>query len=243
MVFRPALWMTVAAIPALAILVWLGSWQVMRMHWKNDLISSFTTRAHAEAIQPPQGDKAADLQFQRISISGVWMHHAEIQLTGRTFEGTAGYHVITPMKLDDGRVLLLNRGWVSQDYRKPEKRPSTLAAGQQQFEAIIRLPATKGYFVPENDLEDDHWFTLNIQEIAAHRNLSGVIMAYTADVLRPEGPYVLPIGAAVTIDIPNNHWNYALTWYGLALGLIGVYIAWHSQNGRLRFGRNDEAQS
>jgi surfeit locus 1 family protein len=224
-------------------LVWLGSWQLVRMHWKNDLIEEFTTRAHTEAVVPPATDAAAENRFQRISASGIWMHDAEVQLTGRTFEGTAGYHVITPMRLDDGRILLLNRGWVSQDYRLPEKRPATLAAGPQKVEAIVRWPKRKGYFVPENDIEDDHWFTLNIEEIAAHHELANVITTYTADVLRPEGPYVLPIGAAVTIDISNNHWHYALTWFGIALGLIGVYTAWHHQNGRLHFARKDKGKS
>lgn len=243
MVFRPALWMTVFAIPALGILLWLGTWQVIRLQWKAELIDEFATRAQAEAIAPPVSEDVSALQFQRIAVSGTWMHHAEVQLTGRTFEGTAGYHVITPMKLDDGRVLLLNRGWVSQDYRLPETRPSSLHAGPQQFDAIIRLPAKKGYFVPENDIEDNHWFTLNIAEITAHHNLSNVISGYTADVLRPDGAYVLPIGAAVRIDIPNNHLNYAITWYGIALGLIGVYFAWHHQAGRLRFGRSGSERS
>ena len=237
MVFRPALWMTVFAVPALAILLWLGTWQVIRLQWKAELIDEFTTRARAEAINPPAASDVTGLRFQRIKVTGTWMHHAEIQMTGRTFEGTAGYHVVTPMKLDDGRILLLNRGWVSQDYRQPEKRPSSLDAGVQSVDAIIRMPAQKGYFVPENDIEDNHWFTLNIAEITAHHNLVNVIDTYTADVLRPDGAYVLPIGAAVKIDIPNNHLNYAITWYGIALGLIGVYIAWHHQAGRLRFGR------
>lgn len=234
MIFRPALWMTVAAIPALLILLWLGSWQVLRMQWKQELITEFTARAQGEAIAPPI---AADgKRFQRLSVAGTWMHHAEIQLTGRTFEGTAGYHVITPMKLDDGRILLLNRGWVSQDYRRQESRPSTLAAGRQQVDAILRLPARKGYFVPENNLESDDWFTLNITDIKTRHDLGEeVITGYSADVLRAKGPYVLPIGAAVEIDIPNDHLNYAMTWYGLALGLIGVYLAWHHQAGRLGF--------
>ena len=217
MVFRPALWMTIAAIPALAVLIWLGSWQVMRMQWKGALIEEFATRANAEAISPPAASAADSNRFQRITARGLWMHHAEIQLTGRTFEGTAGYHVITPMKLEDGRVLLMNRGWVSQDYRLPEARPSTLAAGPQEVDAIIRLPAQKGYFVPENDIADNHWFTLNIAEIAAHHGLVDVIPTYTADVLRPKGDYVLPIGADIEIDIPNNHLNchhLVRTWSG-----------------------------
>ena len=239
MIFRPALWMTVFATLALAMLLWLGTWQVIRLQWKAGLIHDLETRAHASAIAPPAAADALTMRFQRINASGIWMHHAEIQLTGRTFEGTAGYHVITPMKLDDGRVLLFNRGWVPQDYRLPQSRPSSLDQGRQSVDAIIRLPAQKGYFVPENDIEGNDWFTLNIAEMTAHHGLAGVIDTYTADVLRPHGAYVLPIGAAVRIDIPNNHLNYAMTWYGIALGLIGVYLAWHHQAGRLSFGKAD----
>lgn len=238
MTFRPALWMTIAAIPTLAMLLYLGTWQVIRMQWKEALIDEFTTRATTTAITPPAADEAGDMRYQRLAASGVWMHHAEVQLTGRTFEGTAGYHVITPMRLDDGRILILNRGWVSQDYRRPEKRPSSLDAGPVTVDAILRLPFRKGYFVPDNNPEGDDWFTLNIGDIQSHHDLGdAVITSYSADVMRPDGPYVLPIGAAVEIDIPNDHWHYALTWYGLALGLIGVYISWHVQAGRLRFAK------
>lgn len=241
MTFRPALWMTVAAIPALAMLLYLGTWQVLRMQWKDALIAEFTMRATAQAITPPPASAAADMRYQRLSVTGEWMHHAEVQLTGRTFEGTAGYHVITPMRLEDGRVLIMNRGWVSQDYRRAEKRPSSLDQGRVSVDAILRLPARKGYFVPVNYPDQDDWFTLNISDIAAHHNLDEVITAYTADVMRPDGAYVLPIGAAVEINIPNDHWHYALTWYGLALGLIGVYASWHVQAGRLRFNKKEDA--
>lgn len=242
MTFRPKLGMTIAAIPALMMLIYLGTWQVVRMQWKDDLIAEFTSRATAQAVAPPAAAAAADNQYQRMTLNGVWMHHAETQLIGRTFEGTAGYHVITPFRLDDGRVMLLNRGWVAQDYRLPESRPSTLTAGPAEVTAILRLPMRKGYFVPDNNPEQNDWFTLNIADIAAHHELGdSLITTYTGDVLRDSGPYVLPIGADVTIDIPNDHWHYALTWYGLALGLIGVYLAFHHQAGRLSFRKQGDA--
>ena len=236
MSFRPSLWMTVFAIPALLALLYLGTWQIMRMHWKEALIENFTSRATAEAIAPPVTEQADDFQYQRLMVKGVWMHHAEVQLIGRTFEGTAGYHVVTPMRLEDGRILLINRGWVAQDYRSPESRPSTLDAGEVTVEAILRLQRQKGYFVPDNNPEQDDWFTLDIDDITAHHDLGDqVITSYSADALRQPGAYVLPIGAAVEINMPNDHWQYALTWYGIALGLIGVYLSWHVQAGRLRF--------
>lgn len=236
--FRPAFWMTVLAVPALALLLCLGTWQLARMQWKEALIAEFSSRAHGGAVPPPAAGDAADMRFQRLSLSGVWMHDAEVQLIGRTFEGTAGYHVVTPMRLGDGRILLVNRGWVSQDHRRPESRPESLSPGRQDIEAILRLPAQKGYFVPANDPGRDDWFTLNIADITSHHGLGGdVITAYSADAVRPDGPYAMPIGAGVEIDIPNDHWHYALTWYGIALCLVGVYTAWHHQAGRLRAGR------
>lgn len=239
--FRPAWGMSIAALVALVLLIGLGTWQVMRLQWKSALIEEFKSRALAEAIAPPEEAQEIHL-YQRLKLDGVWMHEGETQLTGRVFEGTAGYHVITPLELEDGRIILVNRGWVSQDYRRPETRPSTLAEGQVSVMALLRLPIQKGYFVPPNAPSQDDWFTLNIADIAEYHQLGDrLITAYTADAIRGEGAYVLPIGARVEINIPNDHLNYALTWYGIALGLIGVYVVWHLQAGRLRFGRKKDS--
>lgn len=236
--FRPALWMTIFSLLAFSMLIALGSWQVARLQVKNEIIDKFTSRAHSKAITPPSVDTAEMYEYQRLMVRGTWLHDAEIHLTGRTFEGTAGYHLITPMQLEDGRILLMNRGWVGEDYRFSSSRPSTLTTGLVEIDAILRLPPRKGYFVPENDFSGNHWFTLNPDEITKHHQLGdNVILTYTADVLREEGAYVMPIGAAVNINIANNHLQYALTWYGLALCLLGVYFSWHVQQGRLKFKR------
>ena len=232
--FRPALWMTVCSVIALALLIALGSWQLYRMQWKAGLIAEFEARAHATPIDVTEIDVDDPIRYQRVKVEGTWLHQHEVQLIGRTFEGTAGYHVITPMILKDGRMILINRGWVSQSYRLPESRPFTLASDQVAFEGIIRLPAQKGYFVPENNLEQNDWFTLSISDIARYRSLENtLISSFTVDALRNVDTQEIPIGAAVDIELPNNHLQYAITWYGLALGLIGVYIAWHRSAGRI----------
>ncbi len=234
MTFRPALGMTIASAISLVILLSLGTWQLAKLPIKNQIISDFASRANGTPIQPPFEIAPEESQYRRLALNGIWLHHAEIQLTGQVFKGTAGYHVVTPMLLDDGRILIANRGWVPQRYRTPESRPSTLVSGRVMAEAILRLPKVKGGFVPENNIENNDWFTLNIGEIADNKNLGDrVIKAYSADVLRDGDGYELPIGIDATVDIPNNHWQYALTWYGIAFGLIGVYAVWHIQTGRL----------
>ena len=93
-------------------------------------------------------------------------------MTGRTYEGNAGFHIVTPFTLRDGRIVLVNRGWVSETYRDPEKRPFTLVEGEVTLDAILRFPGKKGYFVPENEAENGFWFTLVPAQIVAHLGLS-----------------------------------------------------------------------
>ena len=236
MVFRPAFWMTICASVALMLLLALGCWQLYRLQWKNELIAEFEARAHGKAVDVREIAPDLPPRYQRVVADGVWLHEYEVQLTGRVFEGTAGYHIITPLVLRDGDIVFVNRGWVSQDYRAPQSRVWTLETGQVRVEGIIRLPAKRGRFVPANAPEKNDWFTLAVGEISLHHELEGeleaqVIDGFTIDALRRDD--TLPIGAAVDIALPNNHWQYALTWFGIALGLVGIYVAWHAQAGRL----------
>ena len=110
MKFRPFLWLTIVTLPALLMLIGLGSWQLQRLQWKNDLISSFEARSAADAITiPATNAELDDLEFRNLALSGVFQHDKETFLTGRTYEGNAGFHVVTPLLLDDGRIILVNR--------------------------------------------------------------------------------------------------------------------------------------
>ena len=123
---RPLLWPTFFALPTLLILLALGTWQVQRLEWKNDLIASFEQRSSAPPIELPlAGEVTADLEFRRLRLVGSFDHSRETFMTGRTYEGNAGFHIVTPFSLRDGRIVLVNRGWVSESYRDPAKRPFT----------------------------------------------------------------------------------------------------------------------
>ena len=245
--FRPFLWLTIVSLPALLVLVGLGSWQLQRLQWKNDLIASFESRAAAPPIAVPAADASLgdvgldDVEFRRLALVGTFQHDKEVFLTGRTYEGNAGFHVVTPFLLADGRTILINRGWVAESYRDRSTREFSLVAGQVTVDAILRLPASKGYFVPENDPEAGFWFTLVPSEIADYVGIPApVITSYYADALRMTEVVTLPIGAKTELNLRNAHLSYAMTWYGIALALIGVYIAFHYQAGRLQFGRRQE---
>ncbi len=239
MTFRPFLWLTIVALPALLVLIGLGSWQLQRLQWKNDLVSSCEARSAAKAIAVPSANaKLDELEFQSLVLKGVFQHQKETFLTGRTYEGNAGFHVVTPLVLDDGRIILVNRGWVSEDYRDPATREFSQVAGKVLVAGILRQPRLKGYFVPENEPKNGFWFTLVPSQINQHLALGNTAIGnFYADALRKSDVLTLPIAAKTKLNLRNAHLSYALTWYGIALSLIGVYVAFHYQAGRLQFGR------
>ena len=240
MYFRPYLWLTLFSVPTLAILVALGSWQVQRLIWKSEIIETFTARAAAVpvSVDALTGD-ADDNQFRRLRLSGTLLHDQEIYLTGRTYEGNAGFHVITPFRRSDDSIIFINRGWVSEEYRLPNSRPFSIKTGIITIDGIVRLPQRQGYFVPDNEPDRGFWFTLKPDEIARYKNLMSAETAFYVDRVRTDDVITLPIAAEVRINVRNAHLNYALTWFGVALSLIGVYTAYHVSAGRLGFRSKD----
>ena len=241
--FRPALGATIFTAIGTAILLALGGWQLARLDWKTDLIAEFTARAHSRPLPISAIDPSAPPRFQRVTAQGQWLHAYEVQLTGRVFDGTPGYHIITPFRLGDGRLVLVNRGWVPEDLRLPQSRRQTLSADTNlHLDAILRLPQTKPWLVPANMPASNDWFTLLIPDLQRHITQQGgagnqLITSFSLEAIRHGRG--LPIGSRVDADIGrlrNNHLQYALTWFGLAVALLAVYFVWHKQQGRLRFG-------
>ena len=225
---RFQLWPTLFTVPAILLMISLGIWQLQRLAWKTDLIEIFDARVAAPAVTPPLAvDDFEEWRFRRVLLEGVFLHDKEAQRTGQPFNGTAGFHVLTPFRLAaDGRVILVNRGWVPSDRREPAKRPETLIEGPVELIGIIRQDRQRGYFVPANEPEDEIWMTVDVAEIAAARGLEGMANYYV-DALRPDGPRELPIGATTTITVRNEHLQYAVTWFLLAITLAVIFVLYH----------------
>ena len=209
MQFRPLLWPTLFALPALLVLLWLGTWQVPRLEWKNQLFEDFESRATAAPVGLPSGDVGPEMEFRRLALTGSYDHDREVFMTGRTYEGNAGFHIVTPFTLTDGRTVLINRGWVSESYREQDKREFTLVEGEVTVAAILRFPGKRGYFVPENEPENGFWFTLVPEQIVSHLGLQGKAeTAIYAAALRTSWSFLLrhapkPTFATRILDMPS----------------------------------------
>lgn len=237
MAFRPRLWPTLFTIPAVLLMLGLGVWQLQRLAWKTELIDAFEARVAAEPTDPPIALTPADMpdwRFRRVAATGRYLHEKEIQITGKPYKGTAGFHVITPFVTDSGLTVFVNRGWVPEKQRRPADRPTSLVPAPAMIDGVIQQSGVKGYFVPENEPQNDVWFTVRPENMAAYLGLQGpVATGYYIDQLA-EGPRptALPLGAERSITVRNEHLQYAITWFLLAATLIGVYIVWHRQADR-----------
>ena len=153
--FKPMLWPSIFSILIFAILISFGTWQVKRLFWKEALIENYIIQSQSNPITDPvELEKSSINEFKSIGILGRFMHSNEIYITGKTYEGNAGFHVITPFIMENNKIVLINRGWVSESYKNPDKRKFSLTKGLVKLKGIIRYPQKKGYFVPENDGEN-----------------------------------------------------------------------------------------
>jgi len=227
-------WVALVLLPiALAILISLGTWQVKRLHWKENLLAAIDQRSHAEPVDLGAIETAlaagAAIDYRTARASGRFLNDKERHFFA-TFEGQSGYYVYTPLELDDGRLLFVNRGFVPYDQKEASTRPQSLIAGNQQVNGLARAKLTEkpSSMVPENDEAANIFYWKDLDRMAASVGLPvEKVLPFFLDADATPIPGGLPRGGVTVIDLPNSHLQYAITWYGLALALMGVTVfAW-----------------
>ena len=206
----------------------LGTWQVERLSWKEGLIASITA-ANAEApLTDLPSDKAAldPLQFRKVALTGRWLGDTEFHLTPRYFHDQFGYGIVTPLKLKDGRIVLINRGWVPGNKKLAKNRPETAVTGKVTLAGIIRTTAERSYFTPPNQPQKNIWFGRDISEMADYAKLENVL-PITIDAVGEQHSAHLPVPSDGTIRLRNDHLSYILTWYGIAAGILVIFLVYH----------------
>ncbi len=223
-----------ATFVCLAILIGLGTWQLARKGQKEALITRIIQRSHAEppASPPPfdRWDAGAD-EFSRVRAQGRLLNDRETLVhglaPGEPGRALQGFYVITPLARDDGTTILINRGFVPTELKDPKDRAAGQVAGAVTVTGMLRASETRTLFVPDSDPKRNQWFTRDIAAIAAARDLTNVA-PYLIEADATPNPGGWPRGGQLRVDLPNNHLQYAFTWFGIAACLIGVFsvFAW-----------------
>jgi surfeit locus 1 family protein len=234
--FRPLPLMTMSALPALVVLIGLGMWQVQRLHEKQDLLETIAQRMSApEApLADVLGGPLASAEWRRVRAHGRFLHDKEGYVHAVEPGLGLGVHVLTPLVISGWGTVLVDRGFVPLALRMPDTRAVGQTEGEVDITGIVRLSGEHNAFTPATDEARRTWYWRDVEGIARHFGLTlNAPVVIVAE--HPANPGGLPRFAGYRVDIPNNHLQYAITWFGLALTLIGVYLAYHARNGHLRF--------
>ncbi|PDT40645.1 MULTISPECIES: SURF1 family protein [Sinorhizobium] len=218
---------------AFAVLLSLGTWQLERLHWKEALIAAISERRSAPPA--PLGEIEAlaaageDIDYRSISVSGVYDHGKERHFFA-THDGRTGYYVFTPLMLADGRALFVNRGFVPFEKKDAATRAEGQVGGNVTINGLARprLSEKPSSLVPDNDIAKNIFYW---KDLGAMTQTAGIaadrVVPFFVDADAAKNPGGLPVGGVTRFDLPNNHLQYALTWYGLAGALVvvsGAYL-------------------
>lgn len=242
---RRALLLVLATI-GFVILCGLGTWQVQRLAWKEDLIARVEERTGLPPVAAPGPETwpAIDydeLDYLPVSVTGTFLNDQEVYAYAALSEPAGeyegqGYFVLTPLVTTDGWAVLVNRGFVPDAFQNPASRTASQVEGEVEIAGLLRPPQGRNPFTPADDPEENIWFTRDPETMAAVLNLGDAKLApyYIDAFFDPNLPNGLPQGGETTVTFVNNHLQYVVTWFGLAAVLLVMTVL------RLRRGRNRE---
>lgn len=235
----PVAWVTILA--ALGVLVALGTWQVKRLVWKEGLLATIAERMAAEPaplstlVDAWRGDE--DFEYRPVRAAGVFEHTKE-QFFFATHNGQPGYFVYTPLLVADGSVIFINRGFVGIDRKDRNLRADGLLTGTVSVSGLARAGLTEkpSSLVPDNDPQKNIFYWKDIAAMARNAGLDPAAPSFIGFFIDADAtpvPGGEPVGGVTQVNLPNNHLQYAITWYGLALALAGVTAAvwWRQRKG------------
>jgi len=223
------LWPTLCSLAGLALLVGLGLWQLERKQWKEALLAKIAARATAAPIPLAAAEAqlraGGDVEYLHIIARGHFLHDKERYLYAPTPAGL-GWHVYTPLEVAPQRYLWVNRGFIPEARKPPSTRARGLAEGEVDVAGLVRAAPRKGLFQPHNDGSGNLWYWPDLAAMSASAVPAAQTLGFSIDSdLNPAPPGGLPRGGVTRLELPNRHLEYALTWFGLAVTLIGVYLA------------------
>jgi surfeit locus 1 family protein len=238
--FRPPLWPTLFAVPAVLVMLGLGGWQLQRLGEKSAAIDERVERTTAAPVEFPfaaTAEALPALEFRRSAVAGRFRHDQELYLAARSMRGNPGYQVVTPIEVAEGphagAVVLVNRGWVPVERKEPDSRAEGQVAGPVTVEGVIRLPGVQRWMVPDNEPASNVWFWEDLAGMASHLAIADRVAPVFLEAGPADNPGGFPIGGQTRVNLPNDHLQYAITWFALAVALA---VIWYLYSRRRRGG-------
>jgi surfeit locus 1 family protein len=224
-------------VVALAVLVGLGTWQLERKAEKDALIAALEAKLAAPPTDLPARERwqrlaAATDEFRRVAFPAEFLpgEEALVYSPGSSLRPDVsgpGYFVFAPARLTGGSIVIVDRGFVPEGRQDPKTRTPT--SGVVDIVGVMRWPEQRGTFTPPDEPAKGLWFARDPASMAAAKNW-GTVAPFYIDLEAPPAAGGLPKAGPLKAALPNNHLQYAVTWYGLALViLVAAFFFWRAR--------------
>jgi len=191
----------------------LGTWQLYRLQWKQDLISEINYGLNST---PVKYSKKINKNYQRVVLEGKYDFNNQIYLYSLNEKGQPGFDVITPLETLEGENILINRGWINKEFKKNPKINVT----EKKIYGLLKKKSKKNMFKPKNDIKKNIWFSINLEEV---KKITG--KNFTNYIVYLENTELdVPSPKKITINVPNNHLKYAITWYSISISILFYFL-------------------
>ncbi len=194
----------------------LGTWQLYRLQWKLELISEITFGLDSSPIKY---SKLIQKNYQRVEVKGKFNFDQQIYLYSLNDKGKPGYDVITPFKTDNNENVLINRGWINKEL-KNNSNINPIQVSKQKIIGLLREIYKPNIFKPENDLKNNIWFSINLEDLK--KSTGKQFNEYV--IFLEDNRVKIPLPKKISIEVPNNHLKYAITWYTISVSIIFYYL-------------------
>ena len=203
----------------ITLFLFLGTWQLYRLQWKQDLISQISEGLKSSPIKY---SNSINKNYQRVVLNGAYNFSNQIYLYSLNEKGQPGFDVITPFKTMEGENVLINRGWINKELKN---KPKINSINDKKVKGLLKKNIRKNIFKPENNIKENIWFSINLIDIKK----------FTGDdfnnfVIYLENSKVnIPAPKKISIDVPNNHLKYAITWYSISISILFYFLYFRRQ--------------
>ncbi|HDY95122.1 MAG: SURF1 family protein [Sulfitobacter litoralis] len=212
---RRTLFLLIVGLGGAAILIWLGVWQIQRLAWKEAIIADINTRIAAAPVDLPASVNRDLDAYLPVTVSGTF-EQGEVHVLVSQKDVGAGYRIITPFVLEDGRRIMVDRG-----FAVASAKDAARSDGPATVTGNLQWPQETDSFTPEADLKGNIWFARDVPAMARTLGTQPVLLVTRSSTPPAAGISPLPVDTA---RIPNDHLQYAITWFSLAAIWLGMSL-------------------
>lgn len=214
------LFLLIIGLAGAVTLVWLGVWQMNRLEEKQGFLAEMQARIDADPVELPANPDPKRDRYLAVKVSGAILPRELHVLVSQKQVG-AGYRIIAPFQTDDGRRILLDRGFVPVDARDNVRR-----IGPAEVSGNLHWPDETDTYTPKPERGTETWFARDVDAMAQVLDTEPVMLIAATDL--DPGVSPLPVDTAA---IPNDHLQYAITWFSLAVIWIGMtgHFLWRTR--------------